>query len=44
MLCFIGAPLVGEVRAAHIIPIYQMREQEQAESFSVNYFIPESHH
>lgn len=44
MLCFIGAPLVGEVRGADIIPIYQMGERERAESSSVNYFVPESHH
>lgn len=44
MRYFIGAPLVREVGKADIIPIYQTRKQEQAESFSVNYFVPESHH
>lgn len=42
-LCFIGAPLVREVRKTDIIPIYQMGKQEQTESF-VNYVVPESHH
>lgn len=44
MLCFIGAPLVREVRKADIIPVYQMREREQAKPSFVNDFVPESHH
>lgn len=33
-----------EVGKIDTIPIYQMRKQEQDEPFSVNYFVPESHH
>lgn len=41
VLCFIGTPLVREVKKADFIPICQMRKWERAESFFVKDLSPE---